>query len=131
VQLSGTAGDQTMSGPPPSAPTDELVVTQNTAYMNNAGFPPDPSGASGGGVVFATANPPGTNTCAAVSIDDGLTFKPVDPSTIWKDIFSPVKDGAGTTISGGFCCDQIVRYVASIDRFVWYLQFNVTTARSL
>jgi hypothetical protein len=123
---SGITGDKLLSGPPP--PTDTLIVTQNTTYMNNAGFPPDPSGASGGGVVFATANPPGNNIAAAVSTDDGRTFTTIDPSTIWKDIFSPVKDSAGNIIAGGLCCDQVVRYVASINRFVWYQQFSTVTA---
>jgi hypothetical protein len=124
----GAVGDIIRSGPPEAAPSDTLVIARNATFMTDAGFPPDPSGASGGGVVFATANPPGTNICAAISTDDGLTFTPVDPSTIWSNIFSAVKDSAGNTIAGGLCCDQVVRYVASIDRFVWYQQFNNTTA---
>jgi hypothetical protein len=102
---------------------DGLLVTRNAPFSPNAGGPPDMSGASAGGVVFATAN-----TFGAVSTDDGATFKTVDPSTIWKDVFSPTKDSAGKVIDGGLCCDQVVRYVATIDRFVWLLQYWPVTA---
>jgi hypothetical protein len=68
----------------------------------------EPSGASSGKVVFVT-----TNWTANYSTDGGATFKPqLDPSTIFP----------ADTI--GFCCDQIVQYVPSIDRFVWLLQGN-------
>jgi hypothetical protein len=65
----------------------------------------EPSGASGGGVVFATAN-----WLAAYSTDGGNTFTQLDPTKIFPN------DAVG------FCCDQIVQYVPSIDRFVWLLQ---------
>jgi len=99
-------------------PSDGLSVTRNVAFGVNPGNPPDMSGASAGGVVFATAN-----TYGAVSTDDGLTFKLVDPSTIWSKVFSPTKDSAGKLIDKGLCCDQVVRYLPTIDRFVWLLQF--------
>ena len=67
----------------------------------------EPSGASGGGVVFATAN-----WLAAYSMDGGGSFTELDPTTIFPaDVV-------------GFCCDQIVQYVPSIDRFIWLLQGN-------
>ncbi|MDQ2937773.1 MAG: hypothetical protein M3R67_09710, partial [Acidobacteriota bacterium] len=103
--------------------SDGLVVTRNVAFGVNAGAPPDMSGASGGGVVFATAN-----TFGAVSTDDGLTFTTVNPSTIWSKVLSPTKDAAGNLIDSGLCCDQSVRYLPTIDRFVWLLQFNVAKA---
>jgi hypothetical protein len=99
-------------------PSDDLMVSRNAPLGTNTGNPPDVSGASGSGVVFATAN-----TFGAVSTNDGLTFTTVDPSTIWKNVFSPTKDAAGKLIDGGLCCDQIVRYLPTIDRFVWLLQF--------
>jgi hypothetical protein len=72
------------------------------------GGPLEPSGsASGGGVVFATAN-----LTAAFSKDGGSTFTQLDPTTIFP------------ADAVGFCCDQIVQYVPSIDRFIWFIQGN-------
>jgi hypothetical protein len=67
----------------------------------------EPSVASGGGVVFYTAN-----SFAAYSTDGGTTFTKLDPTTIFSN-----------NVDGGFCCDQIVQYVPSIDRFIWLMQF--------
>lgn len=47
------------------------------------------------------------------SVDGGATFTRADPTTI----FPP-------GLANGFCCDQIVHYVPSIDRFVWFMQHN-------
>jgi hypothetical protein len=66
----------------------------------------EPSGASNGrDVVFATAN-----WVAAYSTDGGGSFHQLDPTTI----FPP--DAVG------YCCDQVVQYARSIDRFLWILQ---------
>ena len=67
----------------------------------------EPSGASGGGVVFVSSN-----WFAAYSTDGGVTFTQLDPTTIFP------------ADAVGFCCDQIVQYVPSIDRFIWLLQGN-------
>lgn len=68
----------------------------------------EPSGAaSAGGVVFASSN-----WFAAYSTNGGGTFTQVNPTTIFP------------ADSIGFCCDQIVQYVPSIDRFIWLLQGN-------
>ena len=69
----------------------------------------EPSGATatGGGVVFVTAN-----WTAAYSTDGGNTFTQLNPTTIFP------------ADAVGFCCDQIVQYVPSIDRFIWLLQGN-------
>jgi len=69
----------------------------------------EPSGgtATGGCVVFVTAN-----WAAAYSTDGGTTFTQLDPTTIFP------------ADAVGFCCDQIVQYVPSIDRFIWLLQGN-------
>src|SRR6266542_2517003 len=67
----------------------------------------EPSGASGGGVIFVTAN-----SFAAYSTNGGSSFTPLNPSTIFP------------ADAIGFCCDQIVQYVPSIDRFIWLLQGN-------
>jgi hypothetical protein len=65
----------------------------------------EPSGATGGGVIFVT-----TNWSAAYSIDGGTSFTPLDPTTIFPN------DAVG------FCCDQVVQYIPSINRFIWLLQ---------
>ena len=65
----------------------------------------EPSGASGNGVIFVS-----TNWNVAYSTDGGSTFKILDPTTIFP------KDAIG------FCCDQVIQYAPSIDRFVWLLQ---------
>jgi hypothetical protein len=65
----------------------------------------EPSGASGNGVIMVSAN-----WSMAYSIDGGSTFKVLDPTTIFPN------DAVG------FCCDQIVQYAPSIDRFIWLLQ---------
>jgi hypothetical protein len=74
----------------------------------------EPSGASNGdGVIFATAN-----SVAAFSMDGGSTFTQVNPTTVFP---------ADTV---GFCCDQIVQYVPSIDRFIWLLQGSTTATQA-
>jgi hypothetical protein len=65
----------------------------------------EPSGASGNGVIFVSAN-----WRVAYSTDGGITFKVLDPTTIFPN------DAVG------FCCDQIIQYAPSIDRFIWLLQ---------
>jgi hypothetical protein len=65
----------------------------------------EPSGASGHGVIFMSAN-----WSVAFSTDGGSTFKILDPTTIFPN------DAIG------FCCDQIIQYAPSIDRFIWILQ---------
>ena len=66
----------------------------------------EPSGASNGaGVILAT-----TNWTVDYSTDGGGTFTQLDPTTIFPN------DAIG------YCCDQIVQYVPSIDRFILLLQ---------
>ena len=65
----------------------------------------EPSGASGNGVILVSAN-----WSIAYSIDGGGTFKVLDPTTIFP------------ADAVGFCCDQIIQYAPSIDRFIWLLQ---------
>jgi hypothetical protein len=65
----------------------------------------EPSGASGGGVVFVSAN-----WTAAYSTNGGASFTAINPTSIFP------------SDAIGFCCDQIVQYVPSIDRFIWLLQ---------
>jgi hypothetical protein len=65
----------------------------------------EPSGASGGGVIFVSAN-----WGVAYSTDGGTTFTQLNPTTIFP------------ADSVGFCCDQVIQYAAKIDRFIWLLQ---------
>src|SRR2546425_5882736 len=67
----------------------------------------EPSGASGNGVIFVSAN-----WRVAYSLDGGGTFTVLDPTTIFPN------DAVG------YCCDQIIQYAPSIDRFIWLLQGN-------
>jgi hypothetical protein len=67
----------------------------------------EPSGAQGGGVIFLT-----TNSFAAYSTNGGGSFTRVNPTSVFP------------ADAIGFCCDQIVQYVPSIDRFIWLLQGN-------
>jgi hypothetical protein len=94
---------------PPSAkgPAAPVLFLQNNALGINGGLIAEPSGASGGGVVFVSAN-----WFAAYSTDGGNTFTKLDPTTIFP------------ADAVGFCCDQIVQYVPPIDRFIWLLQGN-------
>jgi uncharacterized repeat protein (TIGR01451 family) len=97
-------------GDPPAIQFDRNTSLGLTSGTTNgtAGSIAEPSGASsGGGVVFATAN-----WTAAYSTDGGATFTQLDPTTIFP------------SDAVGFCCDQVVQYVPSIDRFIWVLQGN-------
>jgi hypothetical protein len=87
--------------------------TQSGGIANR--FPPDPSAVgsgSSGNVVLATGN-----LYIKYSTDGGSTFKTIsDLSTVFGD-----------TPDGGYCCDQVVHYVPSIDRMVWLIQTNQAT----
>jgi hypothetical protein len=88
----------------PSGPFNGTA--SSTSEPSGAG-PVPATGASGGGVIFSTAN-----WLAAFSTDGGSTFTHLDPTTIFpNDVV-------------GYCCDQIVQYVPSINRFIWLLQGN-------
>jgi hypothetical protein len=77
-------------------------------------YPWDPSGASaefndGGAksVVLLTGN-----TYALLSKDGGAFVK-LNPTSIFNN-----------SAYGGLCCDQVVQYVPSINRFIWFMQFR-------
>jgi hypothetical protein len=94
---------------------DPVVFGKYTIYGKNAtpksAVAADISGAESGSVVLATAN-----WYVSYSTDGGTSFTSLDPTTIFDN-----------TADGGFCCDQIVQYVPSIDRFIWLMQFSVGT----
>jgi hypothetical protein len=105
--LTGSA--QPSLGPVLSGASSAIVFDANNGLglTTNVSGTAEPSGASGGGVIFVTAN-----WTAAYSTNGGSTFIQLDPTTIFP------RDAVG------FCCDQIVQYIPSIDRFVWLLQGN-------
>jgi hypothetical protein len=81
-------------------------LTTDLCNSNSDGW--EPSTASGGGVIFYTAN-----YTAGYSADGG-------------DTFSKLSSYALASSQGlGFCCDQVVQYIPQIDRFAWLLQTNV------
>lgn len=90
---------------PQAAPPIVFEANNGLGITTGISGTAEPSGASGGGVVFVTAN-----WRAHLSIDAGATFTQLNPTTIFP------------ADAIGFCCDQIVQYVPSIDRFVWLLQ---------
>ncbi len=111
AQAAGSRSEGRAALPPPGSVVFELnnglgLTSGNT--NGTASTTAEPSGQSNGGsIVFATAN-----WVAAYSTNGGTTFHQLDPTTIFPN------DAVG------YCCDQIVQYVPSIDRFVWLLQGN-------
>lgn len=96
-------------------PGTVTFVTNNGLGLTSGGFNgttsniAEPSGgASAAGVVFASAN------WDAAFSTNGSTFTQLDPTTIFNTPNDPV----------GFCCDQIVQYVPSVNLFIWFLQGN-------
>jgi hypothetical protein len=100
------------SGTQPAAPVgvDPPVEFEfNTSLGFNSGETPnEPSGSvNSGGVIFETANSYGSFST------NGTSFTQLDVTTIFPN-----------NVDGGFCCDQIVQYVPSIDRFIWVMQYS-------
>ena len=95
----------------------QFLLNQSISDMAGTGYPTEPSGASttisktGQTVVFITAN-----SDAVYSINGGSTFTKLNPTTIFNN-----------KVAGGFCCDQIVQYVPSVNLFVWLMQFRRAT----
>ncbi|HYL73857.1 MAG TPA: hypothetical protein VEU96_06605 [Bryobacteraceae bacterium] len=95
------------------AATDELAVVTNIELAgpgqkhlaSNVG---EPSVAVNDQVVVYTGN-----WYAARSADGGQSFQFIDPFTAFPD-----------PPNLGFCCDQVVNYIAAIDTFVWLLQYG-------
>ncbi|HET9280606.1 MAG TPA: hypothetical protein VFR24_01470 [Candidatus Angelobacter sp.] len=107
---------------PLDTPDQELKLFLNTeltgpAQNQTAGNVDEPSTSINGNVVFYTGN-----WYAAFSSDGGSTFRYLDPNNMAQP-----GDGDGVT----FCCDQVVNYIASIDTFVWLLQYGPTTGDNI
>ncbi|MBX9785140.1 MAG: hypothetical protein K2X48_17775 [Chitinophagaceae bacterium] len=89
---------------------------QNERTGGGVNITPDVNAAANRGVVLYSYN-----SSVRLSTDSGRTFTTINPTTIFPS--GPVTDAAGNNISNGFCCDQIIQYVPSIDRFIWFMQF--------
>jgi hypothetical protein len=83
--------------------------------------PPEPTGATS----YSMQSPPlardvvfaAGNTSAALSLDGGGSFTTIDPTTVFD-----FRDASGAPIDGnGLCCDQVVDYISSINRYVWVM----------
>jgi hypothetical protein len=87
-----------------------VINTESDGIANR--FPPDPSAIgtdAASNVVLMTGN-----LYMKYSTDGGSTFTTISNlSTVFGD--QP---------DGGYCCDQVVHYVPSIDRIVWLIQTN-------
>lgn len=97
----------------PMTPSDKVTLATNVplsdvATADTASHVCEPSAAINGQVVFYTGN-----WFAALSTDGGTTFSYVDPYTTFPD-----------PPGMGFCCDQVVLYIESIDTFIWLLQYT-------
>lgn len=95
--------------------SDDLAIITNTALTQPgqqqlASSVGEPSTAADdkSKVVMYTGN-----WYAARSIDGGLSFQFINPFNSFPD-----PDNLG------FCCDQVVNYIPSIDTFVWLLQYG-------
>jgi hypothetical protein len=97
-------------------PVQFVVDTGVDSKVPISGFPPDMSGAVGNGVVMMSGN-----TSAAYSTDGGIKFTTLNPTKIFPS--TATKDAAGNLLDNGLCCDQVIQYVPSIDRFIWLMQF--------
>lgn len=99
--------------------TASVQFFRNTSFKGKVSFsgsPPDMSGADSGQVALATGN-----TFGALSTNGGGAFSSVNPSTIFPS--GPSMDSNGVLLDKGLCCDQVIQYVPSIDRFIWLMQF--------
>ncbi len=95
------------------AASDDLALVTNTeltqpGQQQLASSVDEPSLACNDQVVMYTGN-----WYAARSADAGQTFQFIDPFTAFPD-----------PPNLGFCCDQVVNYIASIDTFVWLMQYG-------
>ncbi len=101
------------------AGADPVVFKQYDQFgslITSFGIPPDPSGSRSGNVILYTFN-----TKGVLSTNGGTNYSLIDPSTIFPS--APSKDASGNWLDGGLCCDQVIQYIPSIDRFIWLMQF--------
>ncbi len=103
------------SGPGTSGSGSQEPVTFRTftkTGLTNTSWPPDMSGAKGGGVVLMSGN-----LWLKLSVDGGATFTDLDFTKIF----------AASATYGAWAGDQVVHYVPAIDCFVLYVQSSKGT----
>lgn len=111
------AADPGISRFPGVTPDGAVGFVVNTGNGTGLPFPLDPNAVAPGGaqqLAMVTGN-----TFVKVSSDGGVTF----PTTItnYSTVF-------GDSPDGGYCCDQVLHYIPSIDRVVWLIQSNRSAA---
>jgi len=112
---------------PPGASPDPVVFTDYDPLGNNtnlSGWPPDMSAARSGNVVLLSYN-----TRVMLSTNGTSSYTQLDPTTIFPS--GPATDGAGNRLDNGLCCDQVIQYAPSVDRFIWLMQFCGTGTNCL
>jgi hypothetical protein len=90
-----------------SSSNEVTIIRDANADHNSMPAPPDPSTAVGGGLVLSTGN-----AYLRLSLDDGVNFTEIDPTTIFP------------TADGGLCCDQVMLFDRTTNLFFWLLQYN-------
>ncbi len=108
IDTSGGGGGGTSAEGGAAGAAPIVFNANNSVGMTGLNTIAEPSGdVSGGGVVFATAN-----TTSAAFSTNGVNFTQINATTIFPND------------KVGFCCDQVVQYAPSIDRFFWLIQGN-------
>jgi hypothetical protein len=101
---SSTDVEKAEIGDPPAI----VFVRNDSLGVKGASGVAEPSGSiNAGGIVFSSAN-----WLAAYSTNGGTSFNQLNPTAIFP------------ADAVGYCCDQIVQYAPTIDRFIWLLQGN-------
>jgi len=101
----GSPMPEALAPPPPPLFFKQYNQPSNLV-PGTSGCCPEISPAENGQTIMITAN-----TWMSLSKNGGTSYAQINPTTIF-----PQDDG-------GFCCDQVVVYVPSIDMFVWILQY--------
>lgn len=99
--------------------TDPIAIFRRTSIgkPNTKLSPLDPSSATAGNIVLVSGN-----LYLAVSTDGGRTFTYRRP----VDIYSTSDPASLKNPDGGACCDQVVHYDQTTNRFYWLLQYWCT-----
>jgi hypothetical protein len=84
----------------------QLLTTTDLGPLGRGTYPQEPQVAKKGELVLFSGN-----TNGAVSFDGGAHFTRVDPNRVFGNDPGPI------------CCDTVVRYAPTIDRFLWLMQY--------
>jgi hypothetical protein len=100
-------GERPLTSSTSAAGALQLFTVTDLGQPPATGFPMEPQAAAVGDVVFYSGN-----SAAAFSLDGGATFTFVQPDVLFG------------SVDGGFCCDTLVRYAPSVNRFLWLTQYS-------